>query len=213
MQQKINGVEIVVRLHEQGADVLVDPGQRQFVLGEQGAHLVQRGGIDAEFGFFPGGDHLDVMPGPDAGVDANHDLAAGVDGTVKIKLREGIHADEQAVFHGVAHFVGGDVVADVEEVVRREARELVHIQLARRHGVGMAALFTHDAQKGGVRIRLGRVVHVKAGQIGQAGKVPAPLAEHVFIIHVKGRAVTGSQLARARVSKKIDLVGLDGTNV
>ena len=41
VQQEFDGVEIIVRLHEQRTDVLVHPGERQAVLFEQGADLIQ----------------------------------------------------------------------------------------------------------------------------------------------------------------------------
>ena len=213
MQQEFDGVEIIVRLHEQRADVLVHPGERQPVFFEQGADFIQRGGIDAEFGFLSGGDDLFVMPGPDAGVDADHHLAAGVDLAILVELRQGIHADDEAVVHGVFHFFGGNIVTDVQEAVGREPGQLVDMQFAGRHGVGVAAFFTDDAQEGGVRVGFGGIVYMEPRKAGKAEQIPAALAQHVFIIDVERGAVLGGKFLRRRVSKKAGLVGLDGANV
>ena len=153
------------------------------------------------------------MARSDAGIDADHDLAAGVDRAVQVKLGKGIDADEEAVVHGVLHFVGGNVVADVQEQVGGEARQLVDVQLAGRHGVGVAALFADDAQEGGVGVGFRRVVDLKARKAGQAEQLPAAPAQHVLIVYVQWGAVLGGEFPRRGVSKEVDFVGLGGTNV
>ena len=153
------------------------------------------------------------MPGPDAGVDADYHLAAGVDLAVLVELRQGIHADDEAVVRGVLHFFGGNVVADVQEAVGREPGQLVDMQFAGRHGVGVAAFFTDDAQEGEVRVGFGGVVHMESRKAGKAEQFPATPAQHVFIVDVERGAVLGGEFLRRRVSKKADLVGLGGANV
>ena len=87
------------------------------------------------------------------------------------------------------------------------------MQFAGRHGVGVAAFFTDDAQERKVRVGFGGVIYMEPRKAGKAEQLPATLAQHVFIVDVEGRAVLGGEFLWRRVSKKANLVGLDGANV
>lgn len=95
----------------------------------------------------------------------------------------------------------------------REPGQLVDMQFAGRHGVGVAAFFTDDAQEGEVRVGFGGVVDMESRKAGKAEQFPATPAQHVFIVDVERGAVLGGEFLRRRVSKKADLVGLGGANV
>ena len=49
----------------------------------------------------------------------------------------------------------------------REPGQLVDMQFAGRHGVGVAAFFTDDAQEGEVRVGFGGVVHMESRKAGK----------------------------------------------
>ena len=127
MQQDLGSGDVAVGLHEQGADVLVDAGQMQVIFFQNGEQVVQQFRRDAELGLLAGGDDLGVMAGADTGVEAHHDLAAGIDAAQGLHLGKGIHADQYAVPDGIAQLVFRDVVGDVEDLVGGEPRQLVHV--------------------------------------------------------------------------------------
>ena len=81
--------------------MLVYARQCHVVLLQQGKNVVHLFWIDTELGFLARSDDLGVMPCANAGVEANHDLAALVDTAEIVQLRDGVHADEQPVLEGI----------------------------------------------------------------------------------------------------------------
>ena len=213
MQQDLGSGDVAVGLHEQGADMLVDAGQMQVIFFQDGEQVVQQFRRDAELGLLAGGDDLGVMAGADTGVEAHHDLAAGIDAAQGLHLGKGIHADQHAVPDGIAQLVFRDVVGDVEDLVGGEARQLVHVQLAGAHGVHHQAFFADDAQQHGVGVGLDRIVDAKAGQGGKGLEFAAALAQHGLIIDIERRTELLGQIQRRMATIKIDTVGIAGADL
>ena len=213
LQQDGGRRDVAVGFHEEGADVVVDAGQAHVVALEDGQHLVQQIGGDAELGLLAGGDHFLMVARADAGIEAHHDPSAAVEAAEGLQLGEGIHADEHALLQRVAHLVGGDVVGDVEDLVRGEAGQLVEVELAGAHGIDHEAFFTDDAQQHGIGIGLDRIVDAETGVGGQGHQFAAAAAQHVFVVNIEGGAPFFQQLGGRIAAEEGDLVAVAGTDV
>ena len=192
---------------------MVDAGQVHVMLAADGQHIVQQIGRDTELGLLAGGDDLLVVAGADAGIEAHHDAAAPVDAAQGLQLRERVHADEQAGIKGVLHFLTGNIVGNVQDLVRGEARQLVEIEFAGAHGVHHQPFFADNAQQNGVGIGLDRIVHREAGMSGQGLQFAATRAQHVFVVDIEGVAPFLHQLGRRMPAEEIERISVAGTNV
>ncbi len=213
IQQYLGRVEIAVRLHEQGTDMLVDAGQSQLVPGQQGEYLFHFVRRDAELGFLASRDHLGVVPGPDAGIEAHHDLAAGIEAAQGVQLREGIHADQQAAGQRILKFRVGIVVGNVQNFMRSKAGQLIHEQFAGAHGVHHQTFLADNLQERGIGVGFHRVVDPEAGLTRKGHQIAAALAQDIFIIDIKRCAVGFGQLTRAVIAVKVEAVGISGTDI
>ena len=187
MQQHVHGVEVALRIHEQRADMLIEACQTQVVGFKDGADFRQSVGRNAKLGLLAGSDDLLVVACADAGIEADHHTAAGVDLAHEFELRQRVHTDEQPGVHSVLQFFGGHVVADIQNLIRRKAGQSFHVQLTRRHGVDDASFFTDDLQQRRIGVGLGRIVDPETGMAGQSEKIPAAGPQDVFVIDIQGR--------------------------
>ena len=180
---------------------------------QDGEQVVQQFRRNAEFCLLAGRDDLGVMARTDAGVEAHHDLAAGVDAAQGLHLGKGIHADQHTVLDGIAQLGLRDVVGDVKDLVGGEARQPVHVQLAGAHGIHHQAFFTDNAQQHGVGVGLDRIVDTEAGQGGKGLEFAAALAQHGLVVDIERRTELLGQIQRRMAFIKIDTVGIAGADL
>ena len=183
--------------------MLVHAGQAQLVSAQDVLDFVRVVVLDAEFGAFSGCDDLVVVSGPGSGVEAYGNFSTGIDASEKVQLGQGIHGNADSAFHGEAHFLRGNVVADVEYVFRSESRRKLQVDFSRTHGVGAQTFVMHDTQDFGVAVGFGREIHPEAGMIHQSSDFVAAAAQDVFVVDVQRAAVGLEQIEGAGVSEKV----------
>ena len=116
-QQEIHGAQVLLCLKELGADVLVYAGEPESVFPHKAEGLIAVLGGHGELGGLARGDDLCTVAGADTGVEADHDITAGVEASVHVELGKGVHADQEAVVNGIVHLVRRDVVGNVNDVL------------------------------------------------------------------------------------------------
>ena len=92
-QQEIHGAQVLLCLKELGADVLVHAGEPESVFPHKAEGLIAVLGGHGELGGLARGDDLGTVAGADTGVEADHDITAGVEASVHVELGKGVHAD------------------------------------------------------------------------------------------------------------------------